>query len=109
MIDPKITLDQASSLALAKYDRPVITAYRLGLVVFRPARAGSIDGHALRVRAVSRRQYRQAVTFLTSYGVLAPVRGGLATESLMFTALCAPSVSAAEIACTVDRSRTCRT
>ena len=97
---PTITLDQASSLALAKYDRPVITAYRLGVIVFRLVRAGRVDGHLLRVRAVNRRQYRQAITFLTSYGVLSPVRE-LATDAA-FTVLGRSSVSAAEIACTVD-------
>lgn len=100
MLTPSISLDRASSLALAKYDRPVITAYRLGLLVFRLVRAGAIDGQALKVHVLNRRQYRQVVAFLTSYGVLSPVRE-LATEST-FTVFGGSTASPAEIACTVD-------
>jgi predicted transcriptional regulator of viral defense system len=69
-------------------------------MIYRLVRAGQIEGQTLRVGAPSRRQYRTAVTFLTSYGVLSSVRD-LASEAA-FTVLGRSSVSAAEIACTVD-------
>ncbi len=97
----QLTLNQASSLAVAKYDRPVITAYRLGLVIFRMLKAGRIDGQVLTRRGPpNRRQYRQALNFLVSYAVLAELKD-LPGESA-FTVLGRSSVSAAEIACTVD-------
>ena len=95
-----ITFPRAVSLAIAEYDRPVVTAYRLGVLVYRLVRAGHIEGQTLRVGPPSRRQYRAAVTFLTSYGVLSSVRD-LPAEAA-FTVLGRSSVSAAEIACTVD-------
>jgi predicted transcriptional regulator of viral defense system len=100
MPSPSITFPQAASLAIAKHDRPVVTAYRLGVLIYRLVRAGQIEGQTLRVGFPSRRQYRTAVTFLTSYGVLSSVRD-LAAEAA-FTVLGRSSVSAAEIACTVD-------
>jgi predicted transcriptional regulator of viral defense system len=101
MTDPHITLTQAGSLALAKYDRPVITNYRLGVIVFRLVKAGRIDGQTLnRLGPPSRRHYRQALNFLTSYAVLSEVRD-VGPESV-FTVLGRSEVSATEIACTAD-------
>lgn len=97
-----IALNKASSLALAKYERAVITSYRLGVVIFDLVQAGEIEDQKLRLTVArpDRRHYRQALNFLVEFGVLAPVRG-LASESA-FTVLGRSSVSAAEIACTVD-------
>ena len=95
-----ISLSQATSLAMAGYDRPVITSYRLGLRVFRLVSDGRIDGHKLNVRTINRRQYRDALTFLLQYGLLSPVHG--VTGQTAFTLSGRASVSAAEIACTVD-------
>jgi predicted transcriptional regulator of viral defense system len=97
-----IALNKASSLALAKYERPVVTDYRLGIVVFHLVQAGGIDGQSLRLtlNRPDRRHYRQALNFLLEYGVLASVRG-LASERA-FTILGRSSVSATEVACTVD-------
>lgn len=101
MTSAPITLAQASSLAVAKYDRPVMTSYRLGAIVFHLIKAGRIDGQSIdRPGPPNRRHYRQALTFLTSYAVLSDVRE-LPAEST-FTVLGRSSVSAAEIACTVD-------
>lgn len=95
-----IPLNQATSLAMAAYDRPVMTSYRLGLLVFRLVRAGSIDGRPLNVHVPNRRHYRQALNFLSQYGLLTPVRG--VTSQTTFVLSGRASVSAAEIACTVD-------
>jgi len=101
MTTPQVNLRQASSLAVAKYDRPVITAYRLGLIIFRMLKAGRIDGQVLtRLGPPNRRHYRQALNFLVSYAVLAELKD-LPQESA-FTVLGRSSVSTAEIACTVD-------
>ena len=96
-----LTLDQASSLAVAKYDRPVITNYRLGVLLFRMLKAGGVDGQRLRRPVTpSRRHYREAVKFLTSFGVLAEVRD--VAQGSVFTVLGRSAVSAPEIACTAD-------
>jgi len=101
MTAPSITLAQAASLAVAKYDRPVITNYRLGVIVFQLIKAGGIEGKTLnRLGPPSRRHFRQALNFLVSYAVLAELKD-LPQESA-FTVLGRSSVSAAEIACTVD-------
>jgi len=100
MTSAAVTLDKASSLVLAKYDRPVITNYRLGMAIFGLIRDGSVDGQTLALGAPNRRHYRQALNFLTEFGVLAPVRG-LPGESA-FTVLGRSAGSAEEIACTVD-------
>lgn len=95
-----ISLSQAASLAMAAYDRPVITSYRLGLLVFRLVKDGHIGDRKLSVRTIDRRQYRDALAFLQQYGLLTPVRG--VTSQTTFALSGRASVSAAEIACTVD-------
>jgi len=101
MTSAPITLAQASSLAMSKYDRPVIAGYRLGVSVFQLLKAGRIDGQPLtRLGPPSRRHYRQALNFLTSYAVLSEVRD-FPRESA-FTVLGRSEVSAAEVACSVD-------
>jgi predicted transcriptional regulator of viral defense system len=101
MNNSPITLAQAASLAVAKYDRPVITNYRLGVMVFQLIKAGRIDGKTLnRLGPPSRRHFRQALNFLANYAVLSELRD-LPRESA-FTVLGRSSVSTAEIACTVD-------
>jgi predicted transcriptional regulator of viral defense system len=101
MNNSPITLAQAASLAVAKYDRPVITNYRLGVMVFQLIKAGRIEGKTLnRLGPPSRRHFRQALNFLANYAVLSELRD-LPRESA-FTVLGRSSVSAAEIACTVD-------
>ena len=48
MTRPPITFPRAVSLAIAEYDRPVVTAYHLGVLVYRLVRAGHIEGQTLR-------------------------------------------------------------
>lgn len=95
------TLAQAASLAVAKYDRPVITNYRLGVIVFQLIKAGGIEGKTInRLGPPSRRHFRQSLNFLAGYAVLSELRD-LPRESA-FTVLGRSLVSAMEVACTVD-------
>ena len=96
----RISLDQAASRALAEYPRPVLTSYRLGLVVYRLVQAGESAGQRLNVRVPNRRHYTQVLKFLKSYALIAEVPG--LTRDTVFTLAGRASVSAAEIACTVD-------
>lgn len=95
-----LPLNQAVSRALADHARPVLTGYRLGLLVYRLVLAGEMDGQRLNVRAPDRRRYAQALRFLHEFGLVASVSG--VTRDAAFTLAGRGAASPAEIACTVD-------
>lgn len=72
-----LKFDQAVSLKLANYQRPVITAYELGKLVYWLIKNGNVDNTPLqlKVEVAQRRHYLQALRFLKSYGLLKEIRG----------------------------------
>jgi predicted transcriptional regulator of viral defense system len=97
-----ISLPQAASLALSKLSRPILTAYSLGILVFKLCAAGAVDGQRLRLKITlaERRHYRQVLEFFLSHGVLIEVRGF--PRHSTFTAIAQPEASGPELICTVD-------
>lgn len=99
---PSISLAQAASLALSKLPHPILTAYSLGVLVFKLCAAGAIEGQRLLLtttRAESR-HYGQVLEFFLSHGLLREARGF--PQHSTFTTMAQPEPSGPELICAVD-------
>lgn len=73
----KLPLGQATAQALNRYAYPLITAYRLGVLVYKLCAAKEFEGQALRLTAPGprRHNYSETLKFLTKLGVLEEAPG----------------------------------
>lgn len=98
----QLPLPQAAGLALAKFGRPTLTAYLLGVLVFDLYVKGEIEGQQLRVKnpRPERRHFTQVLDFFLSHGVLREVRDFPSRS--VFSVIGQHDSIATELICTAD-------
>ena len=102
MNNASLPLNEASVRALQGYDRPVLTDYYLGTVLYNLVRAGKVEGQSLRLRVdePEHRHYSQVVRFLVHLGVITPLRSY--ADGAVFLLLGRQKPSPLEVLCTTD-------
>lgn len=97
-----VPLTQAVARQISRESLSVVTAPRLGIIVFKALTAGHVDGAPIESLAErpSHAHYELVLEFLLSYGVLTKIRG--LRRPLAFSVLGRPSLAAGEVACAID-------
>lgn len=95
-----IPLQKAVTLSLGTLDEPVVTNYRIGLIVFNFYKKPEYDGQPLRLRKdhPGFREFSRTVKDLIEIGVLRQVKG----LKNVYTVLGKKTESPEDIVCTVD-------
>ena len=97
-----VPLTQTVAREISRESLSVVTATRLGMIVFKALTAGHVDG--ARVEGLAERpspaHYELVLEFLLGYGVLTKIRG--LRRPLAFAVLGRPSLTAGEVACAID-------